>query len=68
VVDEIAIVTAAGQGIGRACAVRFAAEGAHVPVNDVRDEAAAAVWLRAIGYDGSAGTRPSCRRTVAESK
>ena len=48
---KIAIVTAAGQGIGRACAVRFAAEGARVVVNDIRPDAAAEV----VAEIGAAG-------------
>jgi NAD(P)-dependent dehydrogenase (short-subunit alcohol dehydrogenase family) len=43
---KIAIITAAGSGIGRACALRFAAEGATVVVNDIRaDHGAATVQL-----------------------
>lgn len=38
-----ALVTGAGMGIGRAIAVRFAAEGAKVVVSDINDEAARAV-------------------------
>jgi NAD(P)-dependent dehydrogenase (short-subunit alcohol dehydrogenase family) len=41
--DRIAIVTGAGQGIGEACAVRLAREGAKVIVADVNDEAGKAV-------------------------
>jgi NAD(P)-dependent dehydrogenase (short-subunit alcohol dehydrogenase family) len=37
---KVAIVTGAGSGIGRATAVRFAAEGAHVLVNDLNEGAA----------------------------
>ncbi len=51
---KIAIVTAAGQGIGRACAVRFAAEGARVVVNDIRSEAADEVVGEIRGAGGEA--------------
>ncbi|HEY4139261.1 MAG TPA: SDR family NAD(P)-dependent oxidoreductase, partial [Casimicrobiaceae bacterium] len=35
--DKIAIVTGAGSGFGRGIAMRFAAEGAHVVVNDIHE-------------------------------
>jgi 3-oxoacyl-[acyl-carrier protein] reductase len=35
--DRIAIITGAAQGIGKAYALRFAREGAHVVVADIRD-------------------------------
>ncbi len=41
--DRIAIVTGAGQGIGRACAIRIAEEGAKVIVSDVNDTTGKAV-------------------------
>ena len=41
--NKVAIVTGAGQGIGRACAIRAAAEGAKVIVADVNAETGADV-------------------------
>jgi NAD(P)-dependent dehydrogenase (short-subunit alcohol dehydrogenase family) len=38
--EKVAIVTGAGSGIGRATAVAFAREGAHVVVGDLSEEAA----------------------------
>src|SRR5690606_33170450 len=35
---KIAIITGSGSGIGRASALRFASEGAHVIVNDIHQE------------------------------
>ncbi len=40
---KVAVITGAASGIGRASAVRFAAEGARVVVADVADDAGAAV-------------------------
>ena len=39
--DRVAIVTGAGQGMGRAVAMRLSADGARVVSNDVNEEAAA---------------------------
>ncbi len=54
--EKIAIITGAAQGIGRAYALRFAREGAHVVVGDVREDAARAVAEEcgALGPDAAA--------------
>jgi len=41
--DRIAFITAAGSGMGRSAALRFAAEGAHVIVTDLDGDAASVV-------------------------
>ncbi len=46
--NKVALITGAGQGIGRATAVRFAAEGAKLVISDV-DEAALAETKAACG-------------------
>ncbi len=52
--EKIAVVTGAGQGIGRAIAERLAAEGATVVVTDI-DEDAASRTARAISGSASNG-------------
>ena len=50
---KVAIVTGAGQGIGQACALRVAKEGAKVAVCDVNDKAGERV-VKAIEAKGGA--------------
>jgi 3-oxoacyl-[acyl-carrier protein] reductase len=51
---KVAVVTGAGQGLGRAEALALAAEGCHVVVNDVGEPAAAAVVDEITAAGGSA--------------
>ncbi len=53
--DRVALITAAGSGMGRAGAIRFAEEGAHVWATDL-DGAAADETVRRIESAGGAGT------------
>lgn len=44
--DKVAIITGAGSGMGQATALRFAEEGAHLILNDLRQDAAASTEAR----------------------
>jgi len=54
---KVAVITGAGSGIGRATAVRFAAEGAAVVIGDVRGDAAADAAAEITAGGGRAAGR-----------
>jgi 2-hydroxycyclohexanecarboxyl-CoA dehydrogenase len=55
--DRIAVVTGAASGIGRAIALRLAAEGAQTVIFDVNDAGAAAVVAEVIAAGGTAAAQ-----------
>ena len=55
---RVAIITGAGQGIGRAIAMRFADEGAKVVVVDVAEAAAHSAAAEILGKNGDALAMP----------
>ncbi|MFZ0714525.1 SDR family NAD(P)-dependent oxidoreductase [Mycobacterium sp.] len=52
--DRVAVVTGAGQGLGRAIALRYAAEGARVAVVDIHEQAAREVAAEITANGGKA--------------
>jgi NAD(P)-dependent dehydrogenase (short-subunit alcohol dehydrogenase family) len=56
--DKIAIITGSGRGIGRACALRYGAEGAVVFVNDVNAANVDKVTTEIIAAGGRAVSHP----------
>lgn len=63
--DKIAVITAAGHGIGRASALEFAAAGATVVLGDINGETVAAVAAEVEAAGGRATALP-CDVTVAD--
>jgi len=53
-VAKVAVVTGSASGIGRSCALRFAAEGATVVVTDIQDSAGAEVVAQIESAGGKA--------------
>jgi len=52
--DKVVIVTGAASGIGRAIALRFGSEGAHIIVNDVNQAIAESTVQTILTNGGSA--------------
>jgi len=70
--DKVSIITGGGQGIGRATALKFAAEGAKVAVCDINQTAVdetvreiVAMGHEAAGYDADVTDKDSIARMVA---
>jgi len=69
---KVAIVTGAGQGIGRGVALRFAQEGAHVVIAEYKAENARAAadecsqYTRALAYPVDIGDTDQITRMVAD--
>jgi len=63
--NKIGFVTGAGQGIGQAIALRLAEEGAHVIVNDMNGESAAAT-VHMIGDAGGNAEPAVCNVTDSD--
>ena len=59
---RVGVVTAAGSGMGRAGALRFAGEGASVGVVDVNAEAVERVVTEIVKAGGQRGSSPTCGR------
>lgn len=73
--DQVAVITGGAQGIGKAIATAMAAEGAHVVLSDVNEEAvkataaelAAAKGVQALGVKGNVAVLADCEKLVEAS-
>jgi NAD(P)-dependent dehydrogenase (short-subunit alcohol dehydrogenase family) len=65
--DKVAVVTGGAQGIGLALCTRFAAEGAHVLLSDLRQEACerAAAPIGAVPVAADVGREEDIEHLVA---
>ena len=52
--DRVALITGAGSGIGRGCALLFAKEGARIAVADIDEQSAAETVRQIRGQGGEA--------------
>jgi NAD(P)-dependent dehydrogenase (short-subunit alcohol dehydrogenase family) len=57
--DRVAVITGAGSGIGRACALEFAREGARVVVADINAAGAEKTAKQIAALDGQAMAIPT---------
>jgi NAD(P)-dependent dehydrogenase (short-subunit alcohol dehydrogenase family) len=57
--DQVAIVTGAGQGIGKAAALALAAAGANVVASDINVEGQAESFVRQVARYGFARPLPA---------
>lgn len=71
--DAIALVTGAGAGIAKGCALRLAQAGCHIAVADIDDDAAQrtvaeieAIGRRAVAIHADVRTEPTVEAMVAE--